>query len=87
MLKVRPENFSRIGIQISSVARTRGGGKRAAGLAALERRASLLAQIRGFFAARAVLELEVPLLGRAVDEPSAYEALDGDLNESHPRVT
>jgi hypothetical protein len=27
----------------------------------------------------------VPLLGRAVDEPSAYESLDEDLNESVPR--
>lgn len=29
----------------------------------------------------------VPLLTRAVDEPSAYEPLDGQLNESLPRVT
>jgi quinol monooxygenase YgiN len=27
----------------------------------------------------------VPLLSRAVDEPSAFEDLDGDLNESIPR--
>jgi quinol monooxygenase YgiN len=27
----------------------------------------------------------VPLLSRAVDEPSAYESLDGELNESLPR--
>jgi hypothetical protein len=27
----------------------------------------------------------VPLLSRAVDEPSAYESLDGELNESFPR--
>jgi quinol monooxygenase YgiN len=27
----------------------------------------------------------VPLLGRAVDEPSAYESLDGVLNEAVPR--
>jgi Antibiotic biosynthesis monooxygenase len=27
----------------------------------------------------------VPLLSRAVDEPSAYEILDGDLNEWLPR--
>jgi quinol monooxygenase YgiN len=27
----------------------------------------------------------VPLLSRAVDEPSAYEELDGELNESFPR--
>ena len=27
----------------------------------------------------------VPLLSRAVDEPSAYEELDGELNEWHPR--
>jgi Antibiotic biosynthesis monooxygenase len=27
----------------------------------------------------------VPLLSRAVDEPSAYESLDGELNESRPR--
>ena len=27
----------------------------------------------------------VPLLGRAIDEPSAYETLDGELNESVPR--
>src|SRR5690606_25949617 len=41
------------------------GWQPSAGLVALERRASLLARIRGFFAARQVLELEVPLLGRA----------------------
>ena len=29
----------------------------------------------------------VPLLSRAVDEPSAYEDLDGVLNESVPRST
>lgn len=29
----------------------------------------------------------VPLLGRALDEPSAYEGLDGDLNRDLPRVT
>ncbi len=28
----------------------------------------------------------VRLLGRAVDEPSAYESLDGELNEWRPRV-
>jgi len=27
----------------------------------------------------------VPLLGRAIDEPSAFEDLDGDLNEPIPR--
>ena len=27
----------------------------------------------------------VQLLGRAIDEPSAYESLDGELNESFPR--
>ena len=27
----------------------------------------------------------VPLLSRAIDEPSAYESLDGPLNESLPR--
>ncbi len=27
----------------------------------------------------------VPLLSRAVDEPSAYESLDGELNRSQPR--
>ena len=27
----------------------------------------------------------VPLLSRAIDEPSAYELLDGELNESRPR--
>lgn len=27
----------------------------------------------------------VPLLSRAIDEPSAYEQLDGELNESRPR--
>jgi quinol monooxygenase YgiN len=27
----------------------------------------------------------VPLLSRAIDEPSAYEGLDGGLNESVPR--
>ena len=27
----------------------------------------------------------VPLLSRAIDEPSAYEPLDGELNEWHPR--
>ena len=27
----------------------------------------------------------VPLLSRAIDEPSAYEDLDGPLNESFPR--
>ena len=27
----------------------------------------------------------VPLLSSAIDEPSAYEQLDGELNESHPR--
>ena len=26
----------------------------------------------------------VPLLSRAIDEPSAYEPLDGELNESRP---
>lgn len=36
-----------------------------AGIAALERRAELLVRVRGFFAARDVLEVEVPLLGRA----------------------
>ena len=29
----------------------------------------------------------VPLLSRAVDEPSAFEDLDGELNESIPRRT
>jgi quinol monooxygenase YgiN len=29
----------------------------------------------------------VPLLGRAIDEPSAFEDLDGELNESIPRGT
>lgn len=29
----------------------------------------------------------VALLGRAVDEPSAYEALDGELNRDLPRIT
>jgi hypothetical protein len=29
----------------------------------------------------------VPLLSRAIDEPSAYEALDGVLNEAIPRTT
>jgi hypothetical protein len=29
----------------------------------------------------------VPLLSRAIDEPSAFEDLDGDLNESIPRRT
>jgi quinol monooxygenase YgiN len=29
----------------------------------------------------------VPLLSRAVDEPSAFEGLDGELNESVPRTT
>ncbi len=41
------------------------GWQPSAALAALERRAALLAQLRAFFAARGVLELEVPLLGRA----------------------
>jgi heme-degrading monooxygenase HmoA len=27
----------------------------------------------------------VPLLSRAIDEPSAYESLDGELNTSRPR--
>ena len=27
----------------------------------------------------------VPLLGRAIDEPSAYESVDGELNEPVPR--
>jgi hypothetical protein len=27
----------------------------------------------------------VPLLSRAIDEPSAYESLDGELNEWRPR--
>jgi quinol monooxygenase YgiN len=27
----------------------------------------------------------VQLLSRTIDEPSAYESLDGELNESHPR--
>ena len=27
----------------------------------------------------------VPLLGSAIDEPSAYESLDGELNEQVPR--
>ena len=29
----------------------------------------------------------VPLLGRALDEPSAFEGLDGELNEAIPRST
>lgn len=29
----------------------------------------------------------VPLLSRAIDEPSAFEDLDGELNESIPRHT
>jgi Antibiotic biosynthesis monooxygenase len=29
----------------------------------------------------------VPLLSRTIDEPSAYEDLDGELNESVPRIT
>lgn len=29
----------------------------------------------------------VPLLSRAIDEPSAFEDLDGELNESIPRTT
>lgn len=29
----------------------------------------------------------VPLLSRAIDEPSAFEALDGELNEAIPRTT
>ena len=29
----------------------------------------------------------VQLLSRAIDEPSAYESLDGELNESFPRET
>lgn len=29
----------------------------------------------------------VPLLGRAVDEPSAYESLEGELNRDLPRIT
>jgi quinol monooxygenase YgiN len=29
----------------------------------------------------------VPLLSRALDEPSAFEDLDGELNESVPRTT
>lgn len=41
------------------------GWQPSAGLSALERRAALLARTRAFFAAREVLELEVPLLGRA----------------------
>lgn len=41
------------------------GWQPSAALAALERRAVLLAQLRAFFAARGVLELEVPLLGSA----------------------
>ena len=41
------------------------GWQPTAALAALERRAALLAQLRAFFAARGVLELEVPLLGHA----------------------
>jgi quinol monooxygenase YgiN len=28
----------------------------------------------------------VPLLSRAIDEPSAFEALDGELNKSVPRT-
>ena len=27
----------------------------------------------------------VPLLSRAIDEPSAYELIDGELNEAQPR--
>jgi len=27
----------------------------------------------------------VPLLSRAIDEPSAYESVDGELNRSQPR--
>jgi quinol monooxygenase YgiN len=27
----------------------------------------------------------VPLMSRAIDEPSAYEQLDGELNQSRPR--
>jgi quinol monooxygenase YgiN len=29
----------------------------------------------------------VPLLSRAIDEPSAFEGLDGELNEAIPRST
>ena len=29
----------------------------------------------------------VPLLSRAIDEPSAFEDLEGELNESIPRTT
>ena len=29
----------------------------------------------------------VPLLSRALDEPSAFEDLDGDLNRAIPRIT
>lgn len=29
----------------------------------------------------------VPLLSRALDEPSAFEDLDGDLNQAIPRIT
>lgn len=29
----------------------------------------------------------VPLLSRALDEPSAFEGLEGELNESIPRAT
>lgn len=29
----------------------------------------------------------VPLLSRALDEPSAFEDLDGELNQSIPRIT
>lgn len=29
----------------------------------------------------------VPLLSRALDEPSAFEGLDGELNRDRPRIT
>ena len=48
----------------------------AAGVETLRRRASLLAQIRAFFAERAVLEVDTPLLGSAPSSDPQQQCLD-----------
>jgi lysyl-tRNA synthetase class 2 len=48
----------------------------AAGVETLRRRAALLAQIRAFFAARAVLEVDTPLLGPAPSSDPQQQCLD-----------
>ena len=48
----------------------------AAGVETLRRRASLLAQIRAFFAERAVLEVDTPLLGSAPSSDPHQQCLD-----------